>query len=142
MIQQKDYLSALYFLEILPETRESQLMKFKCLITGYEHRALEFAQELKTTYTGKPEYEEVLKYIADAISELQPEYDQLLKTAIDNYRELLNEYNHGETFRSWKILATSTGYTPRVRRKKPATTLNPLFAWQKSKTRLPSSSKD
>lgn len=95
MIQQKDYLSALYFLEILPETRESQLMKFKCLITGYEHRALEFAQELKTTYTGKPEYEEVLKYIADAISELQPEYDQLLKTAIDNYRELLNEYNHG-----------------------------------------------
>ena len=96
LVEEKEYLKALYLLEIMPENIESATLKYQCKLEIFENSAIRYFDVIREKYRGDEQYLSVMESIMYLVLASDSKADAVIKNGLDAAVSLLRSRRNGD----------------------------------------------
>lgn len=96
LVEEKEYLKALYLLEIMPENIESAALKYQCKLEVSENSAIRYFDVIQEKYRGDEQYLAVMESVMHLVLASDSRTDAVIKNGLDAVERLLRSGRNGD----------------------------------------------
>ena len=96
LVEEKEYLKALYLLEIMPENIESAALKYQCKLEVSENSAIRYFDVIQEKYRGDKQYLAVMESVMHLVLASDSRTDAVIKNGLDAVERLLRSGRNGD----------------------------------------------
>lgn len=96
LVEEKEYLKALYLLEIMPENIESATLKYQCKLEIFENSAIRYFDVIREKYRDDEQYLSVMESIMYLVLASDSKADAVIKNGLDAAESLLRSRRNGD----------------------------------------------
>ncbi len=96
LVEEKEYLKALYLLEIMPENIESAALKYQCKLEIFENSAIRYFDVIREKYRDDEQYLSVMESIMYLVLASDSKADAVIKNGLDAAESLLRSRRNGD----------------------------------------------
>ena len=96
LVEEKEYLKALYLLEIMPENIESAALKYQCKLEIFENSAIRYFDVIREKYRDDEQYLSVMEGIMYLVLASDSKADAVIKNGLDAAESLLRSRRNGD----------------------------------------------
>lgn len=96
LVEEKEYLKALYLLEIIPENIESAALKYQCKLEISENSAIRYFDVIREKYRDDEQYLSVMEGIMYLVLASDSKADAVIKNGLDAAESLLRSRRNGD----------------------------------------------
>lgn len=96
LVEEKEYLKALYLLEIMPENIESAALKYQCKLEISENSAIRYFDVIREKYRDDEQYLSVMEGIMYLVLASDSKADAVIKNGLDAAESLLRSRRNGD----------------------------------------------
>ncbi|OUN67128.1 TlpA family protein disulfide reductase [Butyricimonas sp. An62] len=96
LVEEKEYLKALYLLEIMQENIESAALKYQCKLEVSENSAIRYFDVIQEKYRGDEQYPAVMESVMHLVLASDSRTDAVIKNGLDAAERLLRSGRNGD----------------------------------------------
>ena len=96
LVEEKEYLKALYLLEIMPENIESAALKYQCKLEVSENSAIRYVDVIQEKYRGDEQYLAGMESVMHLVLASDSRTDAVIKNGLDAVERLLRSGRNGD----------------------------------------------
>ena len=96
LVEEKEYLKALYLLEIMQENIESAALKYQCKLEVSENSAIRYFDVIQEKYRGDEQYLAVMESVMHLVLASDSRTDAVIKNGLDAVERLLRSGRNGD----------------------------------------------